>query len=121
MKKIIISLTALSMSLGLLTGTAAVADTRGTPEMHCAPGKQACAKQVGHSPQPAAPAKKTGHAPKPGQNARSAPVLQQSRPSRLPAPPPHQEYRVLDGNVVRVDSQTLKVIAVVGLLNELMK
>lgn len=51
-----------------------------------------------------------------GDSARSAQKFQQAQRSRLSTPPRGQEYRVKDNYVVRVDSSTLKVLAVVGLL-----
>lgn len=55
-----------------------------------------------------------------GDGARNAALFQQAKNSRLPAPPAHQHYRVLDGTVVRVDDSTLKVVAVVGLLSAIL-
>jgi hypothetical protein len=59
--------------------------------------------------------------PRVGASAKGAAIFQQARHSRLPKPPAHQHYRVIDGTIVRVDSDTLKVLAVIGLMNELMK
>ncbi|MDF2142700.1 hypothetical protein [Paenirhodobacter sp. CAU 1674] len=59
--------------------------------------------------------------PRIGASAKGAPIFQQAKISRLPKPPAHQHYRVLDGTIVRVDSDTLKVIAVMGLMSDLMK
>ncbi|MBY6046644.1 hypothetical protein [Vannielia litorea] len=39
---------------------------------------------------------------------------------RLPKPPLGQEYRVIDNRVVRVDSDTLQTVAVLGLLSALL-
>jgi len=58
-------------------------------------------------------------APAVGDYARRAPLFKQSKNSRLPPPPPHQHYRVIDGMLVRVDDTTLRVMAVVGLLDAL--
>jgi len=60
------------------------------------------------------------HAPAIGDNVRRAPVFQQAKNSRLPPPPAHQHYRVIDGTIVRVDDNTLKVVAVVGLLDAIL-
>jgi len=65
------------------------------------------------------PAQKTAR-PHVGESARKAAVFQRARNSRLPAPPAHQHYRVLDDTIVRVDDSTLKVVAVVGLVSALL-
>jgi len=70
-----------------------------------------------------APAKNTPQkvvAPHVGESARKGAVFQQAKNSRLPPPPAHQHYRVVDGTIVRVDDSTLKVVAVVGLLSAIL-
>ncbi|MBE3640477.1 hypothetical protein [Mangrovicoccus algicola] len=59
-------------------------------------------------------------APKPGDSARGGRPVTPGPDGRLQAPPKGQEYRVIDDRVVRVDSQTLKVLAVVGLASVLL-
>lgn len=71
------------------------------------------------APPARAPAQKTAR-PHVGESARKAAVFQRARNSRLPAPPAHQHYRVLDDTIVRVDDSTLKVVAVVGLVSALL-
>jgi len=58
--------------------------------------------------------------PEIGSSARRAPVFQQAEHSRLPPPPAHQHYRVVDGTIVRVDDSTLQVVAIVGLLGAIL-
>lgn len=69
---------------------------------------------------PTQPASKKAAAPHVGESARKGALFQQARNSRLPAPPAHQHYRVLDDTIVRVDDSTLKVVAVVGLVSALL-
>lgn len=70
--------------------------------------------QNGHRPQQQTA---TGfRAPQVGHSARGGQRFQQARTSRLPRPPYGQEYRVIDNTVVRVDSRTLQIVAIVGLL-----
>lgn len=59
-------------------------------------------------------------APHVGDSARKGALFLQAKNSRLPAPPAHQHYRVVDNTVVRVDDSTLKVVAVVGLLSTIL-
>ncbi|MFC3060303.1 hypothetical protein [Paenirhodobacter populi] len=79
--------------------------------------KQPCAKQVAAKPAP----QTAQTAPRIGDSARKAPPLQQARNSRLPAPPKNQHYRVLDDRVVRVDDKTMKVVAVIGMVKDILK
>ncbi|RWR34061.1 hypothetical protein D2T29_03955 [Sinirhodobacter populi] len=81
--------------------------------------KQPCAKQVAAKPVTTKPAPQT--APRVGDSARKAPPLQQAKNSRLPAPPKNQHYRVLDDRVVRVDDKTMKVVAVIGMVKDILK
>lgn len=60
------------------------------------------------------------HGPAVGESARRAPVLKQASKSRLPAPPAHQHYRVIDDTVVRVDDTTLAIVGIVGLASALL-
>lgn len=57
-----------------------------------------------------------GQKPRVGDSARHGSPFHQAQNSRFPKPGPGREYRVIDGNLVLVDSQTLAVVAVVGLL-----
>lgn len=58
--------------------------------------------------------------PHEGDSARGAPPLQRAQNSRLPAPPKNQHYRVLNERVVRVDDKTMKVVAVIGLVSDIL-
>ncbi len=69
---------------------------------------------------PAKSAPEKTAAPHVGDSARKGALFQQAKNSRLPAPPAHQHYRVVDNTVVRVDDGTLKVVAVVGLLSTIL-
>lgn len=56
-----------------------------------------------------------------GDYARDWVIIDRNRyDGRLPRLPDHQHYRVIDGTIVRVDDTTMKVLAVVGLMNELL-
>jgi Ni/Co efflux regulator RcnB len=57
--------------------------------------------------------------PKVGGNGQRGRPFQQAHNSRFPKPPQGQEYRVIDNNIVRVDKNTLKIVAVLGLLDAL--
>ncbi len=60
-------------------------------------------------------------APHIGDRARNAKPFRQAQNSRLPRLPRWQEYRVVDNHLVRIDSDTLKIVAVIGLLDALMR
>ncbi|QDC10428.1 RcnB family protein [Oceanicola sp. D3] len=47
-------------------------------------------------------------------------ALSKTHARRLPKPPRGQEYRVIDNRVVRIDSETLQTVAVLGLLQSLL-
>lgn len=116
-----------ALATGLVLGLATVASADAPkPGAAACPGAQPCAAQMtpGH---PAAGAaqqhklrKPQNHAPHVGESARRAPMLQQARDSRLPAPPKGQHYRIMDDRVVRVDDQTAKVVAIIGLTRDLL-
>ncbi|WP_156894362.1 hypothetical protein [Rhodobacter xanthinilyticus] len=56
-----------------------------------------------------------------GDDARDWVIIDRSRyDGRLPRLPDHQHYRVIDGTIVRVDDTTMKVLAVVGLMTDLL-
>lgn len=59
-------------------------------------------------------------APRIGDSGRHGQRFERHANSRFAAPPRGQEYRVVDGNLVRVDSKTLRIVAVVGLLSALL-
>ena len=92
---------------------------KGKPEPHhaLAPAKP------GAKPGPQAAHKAPPHKAPPAVGARvpHGKPFQQAKGSRFKAPPRGQEYRVVDDHLVRIDSKTLKVVAVVGLLSALVK
>ncbi|WP_223633410.1 hypothetical protein [Rhodobacter sp. TJ_12] len=70
-----------------------------------------------------------GHNTPPGHAKKQAPHAAQKAPGHAPSaaqlrrlpPPPHgQEYRVIDNRVTLIDSETLKTVAVLGLLSALL-
>ncbi|QUS35740.1 hypothetical protein [Falsirhodobacter algicola] len=65
------------------------------------------------------PGKGAGHNPHVGEDARNWKTVPADKMRRLPAAPHGQSYRVLNDHVVRVDNDTLQVIALVGLLSAL--
>lgn len=117
--------TALGGALALLTalggGTAALARTetcvvRGNHVTYCQPGRRV-GQRDRHAPPPP---RVVIVAPRVGERIHGGEVVEYRRYPRLPPPPPRQEYRVYDKRVVRVDSQTLQVLAVVGLASALL-
>jgi len=99
--------------------------TKGQPQAKAQPQAkgqpQAPVKvQSQHQVQVQAQTKAQHGAPAVGDTARRAPVLQQASKSRLPAPPAHQHYRVVDDTVVRVDDTTLAIVGIVGLASALL-
>lgn len=59
------------------------------------------------------------HEPRIGDRGNRGHAFNDRQKYRLPAPPSRQEYRVIDDTVVRVDRDTQKIVAVVGLLSAL--
>lgn len=55
-----------------------------------------------------------------GQYARNGYALSRDQLRRLPPLPRGQEYRRIDDNIVRIDSDTLKIVAVLGLVSALL-
>lgn len=88
------------------------------------PGTTQTQKSQAHKPQTqtAQPRKADSHQPpRIGDSARGGRPFVQAQNSRLPRPASGQEYRVVDDRLVRVDSDTLKIVAIIGLLNEVLK
>ncbi|MEI4488078.1 hypothetical protein V8J36_17940 [Frigidibacter sp. MR17.14] len=81
-----------------------------------APGK-APGKGVEHRSDRAA---EVAHGPKIGDNGRGGREVKRAKNGRLPVPPAHQHYRVIDDKVVRVDDNTMKIVAIVGLASALL-
>ncbi|WP_112313161.1 hypothetical protein [Pseudogemmobacter bohemicus] len=64
---------------------------------------------------------KTAHAsPKKGDSAREGSPFQRAPNSRFGVPPRGQEYRVVGDHLVLADSQSMRVVAVIGLLSSLL-
>ncbi|MFE3837250.1 hypothetical protein [Pseudogemmobacter sonorensis] len=59
--------------------------------------------------------------PRAGDNGRNGQPFQRATNSRFKAPPRGQEYRVVNEHLVLIDSDTLKIVTVLGLLNTLLK
>ncbi len=96
---------------------------KGTKAAPQTPGKaQPQAKaQPQTKAQPQAKAQKSAQkGPVVGGNAKGGAVVQQAKKSRLPTPPAHQHYRVVDDQIVRVDDTTLAIVAIVGLASSLL-
>lgn len=103
-------------------------------QQHCAQGQKDCkGQQQGQKATPAnqhgkeqssnkkaEPAKAAAKAgPKVGDSGRNGRKFE--RTAKMPKPGAHQEYRVIDDHVVRVDTQTQKVVAVLGLVSAFSK
>lgn len=131
MRQLILMATAVALTLG--TASASLADNGRAPDC----GKNTvCQQQLPKSQkqsvqiQQHSTSKKvmikekvTVHAstgPRIGDNARRGQRFERTTNSRFAAPPRGQEYRVVDGTLVRVDSKTLQIVAVVGLLSALL-
>ena len=63
----------------------------------------------------------TGRAPAIGDRIRGGQPFQRANNSRFPPPPHGQEYRVVRGNLVLIDTDTLAVVAVLGVLSQLLR
>ena len=128
-------MTVLVAATALAAAPAAMAQSPGK----CSPGQRECGprNEQRHErtersapPQRANPAPAARHrdpapvvrkrvAPRPGGIARGARFPKHERDRRLPPPPRGQQYRIYEDRVVRVDAESLRIVAVLGLLNEL--
>jgi hypothetical protein len=61
------------------------------------------------------------HTPRIGQSAQQSQRFEPAATSRFKAPPKGQEYRVIDGTLVVVKSNSLEILAVIGGLNALLQ
>lgn len=117
-------------AITLATVPASYAQSRGTDR--CPPGQASCPAERAKP----APAGKTGPsaehrderrghehrpAPRAGESGKHGQRFERAGSSRFKAPPRGQEYRVINEHLVLVDSNTLKVVTVLGLLNTLLK
>ncbi|MBK1637088.1 hypothetical protein CKO19_15270 [Rhodovulum adriaticum] len=57
--------------------------------------------------------------PRVGDSAKHAKHFQRAERSRLPEPPQGREYRVVNDNLVLVDKETMRIVAIVGVLSAL--
>lgn len=78
-------------------------------------------QQARNEPQarPAEPAPSRPNTPRVGEPARNGQPFMRAGNSRFKAPPRGQEYRVVNEHLVLVDSQTLRIVTVLGLLRNL--
>lgn len=102
----------------------AAASAQGKPA--CAPGSPACtipadAPRPTTRPTGAKQPQQVQTAPRKGVSARHAGRFDRAQNSRFKAPPRGQEYRVMNDHLVLVDSRTLQVVTVLGLLNTLLR
>lgn len=124
---------ATTLAASLATAPAGMAQPR--DQSHCPPGQRNCTQQHhqpgqgGHRTAPRtwqhaeaprqAPRAAHREAPRVGQSARGGQPFHRAHNSRFRAPPRGQEYRVVNDHLVLVDSRTLKVVTVLGLLGAL--
>ena len=142
MKPLIALMAAVAISLASFP--AAFAETRVRND--CPPGQQSCSDTSARGPvtkpgkaghekggqekvgqdrnKPGKAAQKSGksaHAgPKKGESGRGGQPFQRASNSRFQPPPHGQEYRVVNEHLVLVDSQSLKIVAVLGVLSSLL-
>lgn len=83
-------------------------------------GQQQQAQKPGGNQQKPRQQAQHSQGPQRGDSARSAPRPSSAQLKKLPSPPKGQEYRILNDRVVRVDSDTLAVVAVAGLVTALL-
>ena len=84
------------------------------------PSKAEPARTTSREPQRAQPRVVTRATPHVGARVATARYLSTTEKRHLPALPKGQVYRVHDGHVVRVNNDTQKIVAVVGLLTALL-
>lgn len=63
--------------------------------------------------------KKARKGPRIGDHARGGKVFQHSKYKKVKAPPRGQEYRIIDDRVVLVNKDTLRIIAIIGMVSAL--
>ncbi|WP_339107584.1 hypothetical protein [Thioclava sp. GXIMD4216] len=117
----------MSASIALVTLSGAAFADQGHNTNGCAPGQKCQASQSqksdNHGKAVSAQASSKKAAPQQQVSAKhSAPGRAPSAAQlkRLPAPPKGQEYRIVNERVVRVDTDTLKTVAVIGLVSALL-
>ncbi len=123
MKPILMALCA--ATLGLSAPTISLAQGHGRGQDQCQPQDRVCLMNQGgkadHKPAPQkrAEAHKPAKGPKIGDSGHKGQPSRQAGNSRFKAPPRGQEYRVVNDRLVLVDKDTLKIVAVLGLLSAL--
>lgn len=129
MRHLIIATAAVAVTLVMVP--ASFAQSRDKP--NCPPNQQTCVQDdIGRpgsqpQPQPQHDARKHGKVaetrhkvPRIGDNGRGGQNFHRAQNSRFKAPPRGQEYRVVNEHLVLVDSKTLRIVTVVGLLSALL-
>ena len=125
MKQILMALCAATLAVS--TSAPGFAQGHGRGQEQCQPQDRACLMtRDGKSGHKAAPQKKAemhkpapAKGPKIGDSGRKGQPFRQAGNSRFKAPPHGQEYRVVNDRLVLVDKDTLKIVAVLGLLSAL--
>lgn len=108
-----------------------MADAQSRNAAQCPRGQERCTVEGQGRPNAPAPgqsnagrkddrAQENRRAPRAGEHARSGQPFHRAANSRFRAPPRGQEYRVVNEHLVLVDSSTLKIVSVLGLLSNLL-
>ena len=110
-----------SVALVAMSG-AAFADQHGAnncaPGQKCPPGQSQ--KVDNHSQKPQAKGEQHAQATKASGHSAPGHAPTAAQLKRLPAPPKGQEYRIVNDKVVRIDSDTLKTVAAIGLVSAIL-
>lgn len=126
MRRLILTTAAVAVTLAMTPAAFAQSHDR----QNCPPNQRTCVQQEAGRPgnAPHSDAGKPGKAletrnkaPRIGDSGRGGQGFQRASNSRFKAPPRGQEYRVVNEHLVLVDSRTLKIVTVVGLLSTLLK
>lgn len=120
-------------ALSLIPAASALAQGQSRGGAPCAPNDRSCVsyngpstnariaspgKRVDITPQ-RAPTHARPSAPRVGESGRHGQPFVRANNSRIDPPPRGHEYRVVDGNLVLLDQNTQRIVAVVGLLSAL--
>lgn len=126
MRHLIIATAAVAVTLAMAP-VASVAQSRDRP--YCPPDQRTCVQQDTGRPGAAPRHDTRAHgkavqtrpkAPRIGDTGRGSQAFHRAQASRFKAPPRGQEYRVVNDHLVLVDSRTLRIVSVVGLLSALL-
>lgn len=108
-----------------LAVAAPVAVAQARSDSTCRGNERHCTQQItGPNARPATrdpQAQAQRATPRAGAIARNGQRFERAANSRFKAPGRGQEYRIVDQHLVLVDSNTLKIVSVLGLLNTLLK